>query len=275
MRRTLIALLLLAGLSVLHAQNDRPDKRQLRDLVLLDDGTYLRGIVTDIEADTIRIELALGRSLAIPRHRIRKLMMHGRRMKLGEPSDADDTPLPPPPRELPAQPLPMPRGRAFTTAISLLPGTDGNGYFSMGGAVDVGWRRQPKRGPGYGLVLGLARFDYSAPSFLALQGEMAWAVPRTRWRVGAAAGMSLPVSASSRIDLVDRRFSPVGRAWLGRLIYTEAQRHPMVLQAGIRWQRAFYGVRTSVDFQLVDATFARYELRLVMLAFSKKRRGRR
>lgn len=276
MRPLLTILILLLALPSLRAQHERPDKRQLRDMVLLKDGSYLRGIVSDITPDTIYLDMPMGHTLAIARHQIRKLMVRGRRVDLGKehrPGSAEALPLEV--EGVRPEPLPMPRGTALQAAIGLLPGLDAEGHFSMGGTSELGWRRHPRHGPGLGLVAGISKYDYSDPSFVTLSGELSLALPKTRWRLGAAAGMSMPFVLSSRRDLESRRLGLTGRAWVGRLLYTDAQLHPMVLQAGIRWQQAHYSLRTTTEFQIVDATFLRYELRLVMLAFASKRKKRR
>ncbi len=277
MRLMLTTLLLLLALAWLRAQDERPDKRQLRDMVLLEDGSWLRGIVSDITPDTIYLDMPMGPTLAIARHQIRKLTVRGRRIAPGKGHRPDRAPaaLPLDVEGVRPEPLPMPRGTALQAAIGLLPGLDANGNFSMGGSSELGWRRHPRRGPGFGLVAGISRYDYSDPSFVTLSGELSMALPNTRWRLGAAAGMSVPFVLSARRDLESRRLGLTGRAWVGRLLYTDAQMHPMVLQAGIRWQQAHYSLRTTTDFQIVDATFLRYELRLVMLAFASKRKKRR
>ncbi len=273
--RLLAVIALLCGLAPLHAQRPRPDKAQMQDLLILEDGSYLRGRVSQLGADSISVVLAAGPTLVVAKSQVRKLFRHGKKVDLrrrrGRPSPSATHATA---AALPAEPLPLPFGRALMAGLRLMPGTDASGTFSMGASGTVGWVVRQKHMPSLALLAHLSRYDYTRPSFAGLTLELAAPLRRTRWHAGMYAGVSAPYTLTRGQRLTDVGWRPMGGLWLGRLWHTAAQPNPVLFQLGLRWQQAHYSLTTPTDFQIVKATFLRYELGIVMYRFAQKKKRR-
>lgn len=261
---------------LLPAQKQRPDKMQMPDLLILEDGSYLRGRVSRIAADTVFVLLPSGPTIAIAKDQVRKLLRQGKKVALARHSTVH---APSPATyhmtgKLPAEPLPLPFGHGPTGSISLMPGLDAGGSFSMGAGGRVGWAAHLRHMPILALTTHISRYDYASPSFAALNVEVALPLGASRWFAGAYAGLSAPYTLAQDQSLTDVGVRPMGGLWLGRLWYTDMQAYPVMFQMGLRWQQAHYSLITPIDFQIVKAAFLRYELSIAMYRFAQKEKKR-